>query len=252
MELNWSTFLLDIVNFLILVWILKRFLYKPVLAAIAQRKAAIDKTLSDATARQTDAQALRRQYENRLQEWESEKEKLRAGLREEISAEREKMMAALQQPLAQEREKSRVVEERRVQEVRSEAEKQAGLAGVRFTARLLSRLASPELELKLVDLALEDMRVLPAEQLRGMRDGEAADNRPIRVTSAFPLPDAQRCALTKMIEDLIHGKPATEFNEDSHLLAGLRVSAGPWVLRANLQDELQFFAEAAHYASANQ
>ncbi len=48
MELNWTTFALEIVNFLILVWILKRFLYKPVLEAIARRKTAIDKTLSDA------------------------------------------------------------------------------------------------------------------------------------------------------------------------------------------------------------
>ena len=37
MQLNWSTFVLEIINFLILVWVLKRFLYKPVLAAIAQR-----------------------------------------------------------------------------------------------------------------------------------------------------------------------------------------------------------------------
>ena len=37
MELNWTTFALEAVNFMVLVWILKRFLYKPVLAAIAQR-----------------------------------------------------------------------------------------------------------------------------------------------------------------------------------------------------------------------
>ena len=42
--------MLEVVNFLVLVWMLKRFLYKPVLEAIAQRKAAIDKTLSDAAS----------------------------------------------------------------------------------------------------------------------------------------------------------------------------------------------------------
>ena len=48
MELSWPTFFLEIINFLVLVWILKRFLYKPVLEAIAHRKAVIDKTLVDA------------------------------------------------------------------------------------------------------------------------------------------------------------------------------------------------------------
>jgi len=42
MELNWSTFLLEIINFLILVWILKHFFYKPILDVIAHRRADIE------------------------------------------------------------------------------------------------------------------------------------------------------------------------------------------------------------------
>ena len=39
MTLSWPTFILEIVNFLVLVWILKRFLYQPILQAIEERKA---------------------------------------------------------------------------------------------------------------------------------------------------------------------------------------------------------------------
>ena len=55
MQLDWSTFILEILNFLILVWILKRFLYKPILTMIAERKAAIEQTLatSERTSRLT-------------------------------------------------------------------------------------------------------------------------------------------------------------------------------------------------------
>ena len=45
MEFNWTTFSFEIINFLILVWILQRFLYKPVTNAIARRKAAIESQL---------------------------------------------------------------------------------------------------------------------------------------------------------------------------------------------------------------
>jgi len=48
LELSWSTFLLEIINFLVLVWILKHFLYKPVLDVIARRRSGIEKTLADA------------------------------------------------------------------------------------------------------------------------------------------------------------------------------------------------------------
>ena len=42
MELSWSTFFLEIINFLVLVWILKRFLYKPVMDVIARRREGIE------------------------------------------------------------------------------------------------------------------------------------------------------------------------------------------------------------------
>ena len=51
MELTWSTFILEIINFLILVWILKRFLYKPVMDAIAKRRASIEQSMQDAAAK---------------------------------------------------------------------------------------------------------------------------------------------------------------------------------------------------------
>jgi len=88
MQLDWLTFTLEIVNFLVLVWILQRFLYRPVLETIARRKAEIDKTLADAASRQQDAQALEHRYQDRLVEWEKEKQGLRDREREAAGAER--------------------------------------------------------------------------------------------------------------------------------------------------------------------
>ena len=44
MELDWTTFILELINFLVLIWLLNRFLYKPVMKVIAQRKTTIQKT----------------------------------------------------------------------------------------------------------------------------------------------------------------------------------------------------------------
>ncbi len=242
MELNWPTFFLQIINFLVLVWILKRFLYRPVLEAIAQRKAVIDKTLADAKAKETGAQALVQQYQNRLADWENEKVKLRAAVAEEISAQRAQMMLALESSLKQEREKARVLEERRLNELQNKSE-QAGIArGVQFTARLLARAASPELEARLVSLVLEDLSLLPAEQLQAVRAACRQTGIQVKITSAFPLSGPQRSAIFEKLKELTQNNITAEFNEESRLLAGLRMSIGPWVLRANLEDELAFFA----------
>ena len=249
MELNWTTFILEAVNFLVLVWILKRFLYKPVLAAIAQRKAAIDKTLSDAQARQADAQSLEKQFQNRLAEWEHEKEGLRTAFLEEVSQQRAQMMAAIDTSLAKERERAGVLEERRLRELQDKAEIEGMATGLKFTARLLGRLASPELEKRLVDLALEDLALQPREQLEAIRAaGEKVDCR-ARVITCFPLPESGREVIAEKLKEMMRSGLTLEFAEDSRLLAGLRIGIGPWVLRANLQDELGSFADMVPHGS---
>ena len=249
MELSWPTFFLEIINFLVLVWILKRFLYKPVLEAISQRKRVIEKTLADAQDKEAGARSVVEQYKNRLAEWENEKAKLRAGVAEEIAVQRTQMMAALENSLKQEREKAGVLEERRLNELRSQSEALGLTRGVQFTARLLVRAASPELEARLVSLALEDLPHLPAEQLQGLRSISQKPGLGVKVASAFEISSAQRASIVDRLKQMTQDNIAVEFDQDSRLVAGVRISIGPWVLRANIQDELEFFAGAMRHES---
>jgi F-type H+-transporting ATPase subunit b len=248
-ELSWPTFILEVVNFLVLVWILKRFLYKPILNAIAQRKATIDKSVADATAKEARAQALAEQYQSRLRDWEQEKEKLRAVLGEEISAQRAQLMAALETSLKQEREKARVLEERRLDDLRKKVEADAISAGLGFTARLLGRAANRDLEATLITITLEDLSRLSVEQLSAL--GAASRNGAVhaKVASAFSLSGDQRDLIVDRLQQAIDHNIAIEFLEDPNLLAGLRITLGSWVLRANLEDELDFFAEALRHVA---
>ena len=66
MELNWGTFVLEILNFLVLVWLLKRFFYQPVKAMVVRRQQGIVQQLQEAGERQQQAEALQAQYESRL------------------------------------------------------------------------------------------------------------------------------------------------------------------------------------------
>lgn len=246
MEFTWSTFFLEIVNFLVLVWILTHFLYTPVMDAIARRKAAIEKTVAEAEVVKRSALVLQEQYEGRLADWEAERDKARTQLREEFQAERARQAEALRAALEQEREKAQVLEERRLSQLRSHLEETVLQQGTAFLTRLLSRLAGPELERGLVDLALDDLADLPAEQrqtlLASLDEGDAA----VTVTTAYPLPVSQRERLAESLERLAGRPVRCQWQESATVLAGLRINIGPWVLGANLRDELRYFAEVAH------
>ncbi|HXX74526.1 MAG TPA: F0F1 ATP synthase subunit delta [Nitrospiraceae bacterium] len=248
MELDWTTFILELINFLVLMWILNRFLYKPVMNVIAQRKAAIQRTLSDAQVTRSDAQALQTQYENRLEEWEQEREKARAQLREEITAERSRLLEDLRAELSQEREKAAVVEQRRMKEFMQQTEVTAIAQGSTFASRLLSRLRGPELERKIVDMVMQDLPHLPDAQRQVIRSTPIGMGLTMKVTSAYPLDKAQREVISKACRTLAGQDVSCEFLEDRDLIAGLRISVGSWVLRANVQDELRFFTESRTHA----
>lgn len=246
MELDWTTFSLQILNFLVLVWLLKRFLYKPVFAAIAERRARLDRLREEAEEMRREGTALRERYDRRLAEWEEEKAGARAHLHEELAAERARLLEELHASLERERQKLRAREQRRQQEVRRQAEETALARGARFAARLLARLAGRDLEARIVTALLEDLHALPQEQRQALRASHVKTNPTALVVSAHPLADAQRRALMDALREALEHPVACEWREDPSLLAGVRISIGPWVMGANLRDELQCFAEAAH------
>ncbi len=247
MEFHWSTFILEIINFLILVWILKYFLYKPVLKIIEQRKADIQKDLDDAQAMRDESHKLQKKYEHRLQEWQQEKQRSLSKLHEEIDLERERLMKELKQSLEQEQKKARVLEAHRLKDTIKILQQQALRQGTRFTATLLSRLASPELESLLFALLLEDLNSLSDERQELLQTtAKGKKDQLVKVSSSNELSQSNRKKLEDTLNLLAGTGLAYEYQQEPRLLSGLRIVLGPWMLHANLQDELQFFSESVH------
>jgi F-type H+-transporting ATPase subunit b len=244
-ELDWTTIVLEIINFVVLVWILKRFLYRPVLAVIAKRRADIDEALARAEAVQSEAGAMKQQYENRLADWGREREAARETLRRELEAERVRLTAALDADLAQQRERARAADEKRLADAMRQNERLAVTQSARFAAKLLEALAGPELDERLGALIVAQLNELPAPQREALRrDGQMPTEG--LVTSARALDAAVRAGVESALREVFGNTLRCRYAQDAALIAGLRIAVGPWELRANLRDELQGFAELAH------
>jgi F-type H+-transporting ATPase subunit b len=242
MEFNLTTFILETINFLVLIWILKRLFYAPVKRVIEDRKRTIQKTLEDAEGTRRQAQELQAKYENRLRDWEKEKAGEKEGFQKELAGEKEKQMTAMRASVAQEREKLKVQEEKRLQELEAKTEREALGQSAQFASRLLSDIASPETEAKLVDLALQQLA--DVQRAPRLLAGFTPNGAKVVVRSAYPLPEGKKRELAGVLLKTLGTEPPFEFIVEKELLAGLRIDMGPVVLRANLKDELQFFSEA--------
>jgi F-type H+-transporting ATPase subunit b len=246
-ELDWTTFILEIINFVVLVWILQRFLYRPVMNVVAQRRAAISQSLQEAQATQEQAAGLKTQYENRVADWQQEREAARQQLRDEIEAQRQKLLEQLQTELAEQRQKEQVLATRRDENLLREARQQAQVLTVQFATKLLTRLAGPAVETRLLEMLLEDLARLPEAQRQTLAAAQRDAQAPVRVISAFPMNDAQRQDLTAALRETLAAPVTCEFREDPAVLSGVSIHIGSHYLQANLKEELRFFGDVLRH-----
>lgn len=245
MQLDWSTFILEIVNFLILVWVLSRFFYRPVMNIIAMRREDIKKQMLDAGETCRSADELKQKYEARLQDWEQEKAEARSSLHEEIDKERKLLMEQLHRELDQERHRENVINQRRLETERLKNERMALEQGAAFSARLLSRLADPALETAILRLFLEDLAALAPAQQQLLKSA-CGDNNNVSVTSAYPLDENGRDKVEKTLSDIIGKGIQCKYTQDPLLIAGLRIAIGSRLLQATIRDELNYFIGGEH------
>lgn len=247
MQIDWTTLVLEIINFLVLVWILKRFLYRPVMEAIAARQQRVEGKLAEARAIEDGARELQQQYQRRLADWDMEKAKARATLDTELLQERNRQMQVLDKALLEERERVAAVTAHKQQEAQCELEVEALAHAQRFAAALMARLADPVVEARFVDLLFEDWAKLPETQLQSLRRAVLVDKAKATVTTAFPLSAEQRQRIEAALAGRLEAGLAVAFDEDLNLLAGVRLSLGPWQLNMNFADELASFKAAANH-----
>ncbi|MEJ2576063.1 MAG: F0F1 ATP synthase subunit delta [Gammaproteobacteria bacterium] len=245
MDLNWTTIVLEIVNFLVLVWILKRFLYQPVLRVIEERRRRVEASLAEARQREQQAEQLRSQYENRVAEWQQERQAAREALQQELQQQRAQALEALETSLEDARQKAQVREHRRWQELTDSAERNGLEQGARFASRLLEQLAGPELEARIVALTSKDLAGLPEEQRAALRRAAQAAGNQVQVETAHPLNPRQRDSVEHAVRSVLGEDLSCRYRETPALIAGLRLSVGDWWVGLDLRDELKGFVDTA-------
>lgn len=231
------------INFLVLVWLLKRILYQPVLRAVHERQRRIDEGFAEAERAKRDAELLKAEYESRLSAWQEERNRLKLEVDSELKFERNRQIEKMNKQLEDEKLKAEVLNEKILQQKAQENELKALSLGGKFAARLLTRLASPQLEQKLCTLLLDDLERADSKFFQTLRPAIKNLHDRIKITTAMPFSEEQQLQFSNRFNGLIDSKREYEFSQDEHLIAGISVDLGTLVLHANLSNELSFFTE---------
>lgn len=245
MQFDWTTFILEIVNFLVLLWIMQRLIYRPVLAMLDARQQRIRTQIDQAGQLRAEAEALRQQYQSQLADWQRERELARDALEAELAQLRDQALEDLKQIQADDEAKQRVRNEALIASRQSILIREAVDTAYRQASAMLLRLASPHLTGAITEIFLEDLRRLSDEQQASLRKAAASSiaASSAEIVCAHPLTAVAQSTLTATLAASAGTALSFTIREDSSLIAGLRVVVGECQLHANLADELAFFRQ---------
>src|SRR5574337_372341 len=99
MSIDWITVAAQIVNFLVLVWLLKRFLYRPILDGIDAREREIAERMGEAAQIRTAAEAAEADYEAQVASLRAGREGALEEARKAAEAERDALLALTRKAL---------------------------------------------------------------------------------------------------------------------------------------------------------
>src|SRR5580693_9013750 len=92
MLIDWFTVGAQALNFLILVWLMKRFLYKPIIGAIEAREKLIAAELADAAAKKAEAQKDRDEFQHKNEEFDKQRAALLSKATDDANGERQRLL----------------------------------------------------------------------------------------------------------------------------------------------------------------
>ena len=243
MLIDWFTVIAQIINFLILMWLLKRFLYKPILQAVDARDKKIKAQLQEAEQKMQQATTERKTYEQKNAEFDQQRQAMLKTATDEVMGKRKALLeearkaaSALQAKLEQTvRDQEQALSAGIVRRTRQEV--------MAITRKVLEDLASADLEERIADLFITHIQALSDEDKSQLIPAVESAGF-VTVRSAFELPDHSRKAISDAVEQVMPKQFPIRFEQEEEQIAGIELSAGGYKLAWSIGDYLNALQNA--------
>lgn len=224
MPIDWFTVVAQLINFLILVWLLKTFLYQPILRAIDEREQRIADRFAQAEKLQTTANEAREEFHRKNDQFDRERELLLKNARDEANSERLRLL--------EEARDSAISLKKNLEE--SWRHEQSNLLNkihrwtceeVFATARnVFAELVNCDVEGRMVELFIERLRELSDDAKSQIMTSLNVSQDTVRVRSAFELTAAQQNDLRRAFEETFERQAQFHFEIAPVLVAGIELT----------------------------
>ncbi|RAI59990.1 F0F1 ATP synthase subunit B family protein [Roseicella frigidaeris] len=239
MHIDWWTLGLQAINVLVLVWLLRHFLFQPIKAVIEARRAAAAGLLQEAETARAAAQAELASVEARRRDFQREGDAILTAAHAQAAAERKAMLDQARGEAGRILAEAHAVLDRDRAAQRKTLEAEAGELAVAMARRLLDLLPPRQ-----VTLALLDGLATEIDQLQEAARRDLATADAIVIATATPLAPEIQAQWRDHVAQRLGAGPRLEFRHEPALIAGVELRGPHTLLRRNWRADLERLARA--------
>jgi F-type H+-transporting ATPase subunit b len=236
MQIDWLIVSAQIINFLILVWLLKHFLYQPVLNFMDERERRIAARLDEAAQREQEAQRQAALFRRKTQDIEETRDRMIAEGRASAESERHRLIGEARHDIDQQRARWHEDLRREQAELRKTLKRVLAESATRIGRQALADLAEAGLERQVIAAFVRRLQTLPDSERRQL----AETSTPLRLTAAFDVDRESRERLHQALADSLGTAIKLEIQRDPDLICGIILAAPGQKIEWNIA---QYFSE---------
>jgi F-type H+-transporting ATPase subunit b len=245
MQFDLFTFIAQIVNFLILIFLLRLFLYKPIIRAMDEREERIASEIREAEEKSAEAEQEAQRYRERQRELDGRRENILSDAREEAEGSRRELLQQAREEVDRSRERWHGSLKEEKERFLGELRRRAGEEMVLAMRQALHDLADADLERQIVRTFVERLGNPTGEEREAL---EAISDHPreVRILSTFDIPEEERRRILDRLpgrlspDDVEFARPDT--NREG-LICGIEVAVEDQRLSWNLAGYLRSLEE---------
>lgn len=234
MLIDWFTVTAQIINFIILIWLLKKFLYKPVLKMITDRQNEIAKHLNEAEVKKREAEEECQLFQSKIQEFEQQKTERIKKLNEEIKQLQDRLRAEARHDIDEQRAKWLSNLKNEQEGVFRDLNQRIQTELFSMMRKAMTDLADTDIHERLVAIFLQRLKTIAQRE----REALLAGTPTLEIRTAKEMTANMQSKIKTAIQQEFNREFAIHFVVFPELIGGIELIANGFKISWNIADYL--------------
>ncbi len=225
MQIDYFTTIAQIINFLILVFLLRHFLYRPVIKLMDEREQKIVSRIQETERKKKEAEEEEASFRKKIEELSKSREEMNAGAAREVEALKAVLMKKGREEVEANIARWYVDLEAQKESLLNDLARKAGAEVYAIARRALQDLADEDLESRIIRIFIKRLQSMDKSERDEVAEFYRDVGQQITVRSTFEIPMEMRHLIEGIVRDQTGVNVAMQYTTSPELISGVEMVA---------------------------